>query len=354
MISYGKSMSRGSAGVTLTRFLLFISIPVISGLCTLIVFQHYFLSAVDPSNAQRILFEIPRDHTMKQVAAELEQKRFLRVAWPLVYLGRFSGKDNKMVAGEYELAQNMNVAEVLKTITSGKPLERKLVIPEGTTMAEIADLVDAAGIIGKAQFFSALQDKSLVTAAGSGNGSLEGYLFPNTYNFSRPITPQEVLVRLIKEGQKHWPQQYTDRADELGMSRHRVITLASIIEKESGNSSEQPLISSVFHNRLKAKMPLQSDPTVIYGIPDFDGNLTKEHLQRATPFNTYVITGLPPGPICNPGDTAIKAALYPEETEYLFFVANGEGSHVFSKTLAEHNAAVATYQLNKTQPTAVP
>jgi UPF0755 protein len=141
-----------------------------------------------------------------------------------------------------------------------------------------------------------------------------------------------------------WSDDWNLRLIELQMTKHQVLTLASIIEKESGNSEEQPLVSSVFHNRLARGMRLQSDPTVIYGITNFNGNITKADLQTLTPYNTYMISGLPPGPIANPGMTAIRAALYPAETSYLFFVGNGKGKHIFSETLEQHNQAVNLYQ----------
>jgi UPF0755 protein len=143
---------------------------------------------------------------------------------------------------------------------------------------------------------------------------------------------------------KRWLSEWDSRVVELGMSQHSILTLASIIEKESGNFDEQPIVSSVFHNRLKINMRLQADPTVIYGIKDFNGNITKKDLQTETPYNTYVISGLPPGPIANPGITAIKAALYPAETKYFYFVGNGDGRHVFSETLDRHVEAVNMFQ----------
>ena len=150
---------------------------------------------------------------------------------------------------------------------------------------------------------------------------------------------------MLEEGEKRWIPEFTERADLLRMSRHEVLTFASIVEKESGNTSEQPLVSSVFHNRLQQGMRLQSDPTVIYGVPNFDGNLTKAHLETVTPYNTYTNPGLPPGPIANPGESAIRATLFPAQTNFLFFVADGKGGHVFSTTLAEHNEAVRRYQI---------
>jgi UPF0755 protein len=143
---------------------------------------------------------------------------------------------------------------------------------------------------------------------------------------------------------KRWPEEWTQRALLLELSKHQVLTLASIIEKESGNFDEQPVISSVFHNRMRLNMRFQSDPTVIYGIKDFNGNITKRDLQTLTPYNTYMIDGFPPGPIANPGINAIRSALYPTDTKFLYFVGNGEGRHIFSEDLAQHNNAVNRYQ----------
>jgi UPF0755 protein len=144
--------------------------------------------------------------------------------------------------------------------------------------------------------------------------------------------------------EKQWQPEWTQRVQIIEMTKHDILTLASIIEKESGNFDEQPVISSVFHNRLKKGMRLQADPTVIYGIKDFNGNITKKDLMTLTPYNTYMVEGLPPGPIANPGLSAIKAALYPTDTNFLYFVGNGEGKHIFSESLEKHNEAVNRYQ----------
>jgi UPF0755 protein len=152
---------------------------------------------------------------------------------------------------------------------------------------------------------------------------------------------------MLEQAEDKWLPEYSQRADEQQRTRHEILTLASIIEKESGNFEEQPIISSVFYNRLKEGMRLQSDPTVIYGIANFDGNLTRAHLETPGPYNTYMNFGFPPGPICNPGATAIHAALYPQETEYLYFVGDGQGHHIFSTNLKDHNDAVNKYQRGK-------
>jgi UPF0755 protein len=336
------------SGISLVRILVYLSVPALVGFITFLTLRSIFEHPIDSSDTTTQSIEIPRDSTLATVAAELENRGFIKYSWPLRYAGRVSKKDSKIVAGEYEIRRSMSVVELLNAITSGKPIERKIVVREGVSIREIGQIVESAGLLKKAEFNQALTERSLIKSSGSDSGELEGYLFPETYIFSRPITAREVVVKMVKVGLEHWSQSFSDRAAQLGMTRHQIMTLASIIEKESGDRNEQPTISSVFHNRLKQQIPLQSDPTVIYGLGDqFDGNLTRSHLETPTLYNTYTITGLPPGPICNPGDSAINAALYPAETPYIFFVADGTGKHVFSTTLEEHNAAVAQYQIRQ-------
>jgi UPF0755 protein len=189
-----------------------------------------------------------------------------------------------------------------------------------------------------------LSDPKLLEEFKVPGPSFEGYLFPETYRIQRNTPPRKVIQTLRNQLDSKWSEEWNVRLLDLQMTKHQILTLASIIEKESGNAEEQPIVASVFHNRLKRGMRLQSDPTVIYGIPNFNGNITKADLQTPTPYNTYIISGLPPGPIANPGFTAIKAALYPAETNYLYFVGNGKGKHIFSENLEQHNQAVNVFQ----------
>ena len=174
--------------------------------------------------------------------------------------------------------------------------------------------------------------------------TLEGFLFPETYFFSRAETEREVLSAMIDQYRRVFNSDFQKRAKEIGMSEYNVLTLASIVEKETGIDSDRPLIASVFHNRLNRRMRLDSDPTVIYGMKNFDGNLTRKHLRTPTPYNTYTRYGLPPTPISNPGRASLHSVLYPAENKYLYFVARGDGSSKFSRTLSEHNKAVWKYQ----------
>jgi UPF0755 protein len=318
--------------------------PVIAGLLAYLYLSALFLHAPDAGDTKMVLFEVAPDTTLKKVAYNLEEKGLIKSWWALSVLSRLGGNDKKINAGEYELSRSMSTVDVYRKLISGKTFMRNVTVKEGMTVWQIAEAVEKAGLLPRQDFETSVKDIKMLSVAGIPSESFEGYLFPETYSFSKPITAQQIIWRMLEEGDKHWPPAYTERADTLKFSRHEILTLASIIEKESGSRDEQPIISSVFHNRLKEGMKLQSDPTVIYGIKNFNGDLTKADLEAPTPYNTYTRQGLPVGPISNPGETAIKAALFPADTAYFFFVADGQGGHVFSSTLSEHNANVNRYQ----------
>lgn len=329
------------------RLVLIIVIPALVAFATYLIMRDAFLAPANKASTETVLIEVEPGKTFHEVAKLLEAKGVVRHWWSLELLARMRKSDRSINAGEYELTAAMEPRAILKKLASGEVYRRKITLQEGISAWEVGKLVEAAGLMSLQEFDSALADPKLLAAAGIAAPSFEGYLFPETYFFSRPITAKEIIWRMLEEGEKRWPLEFSARADELQLSRHEIITLASIIEKESGNVEEQPLISSVFHNRLSQGMKLQSDPTVIYGIPNFNGNLTREDLQTPSPYNTYMNFGLPPGPIASPGETAIRAALFPQESSYLFFVADGTGKHVFSTTLQEHNEAVNLYQRSR-------
>lgn len=328
------------------RLALIIGVPLLVGLITLLVLQSMILGAKDSSNATKVLVEIPPGYSMKEICRDLEAKGLVKHGWALCLIARLKKADNKINAGEYELSPAMPPRDILSKLVAADIYKRSITVKEGASIRDIGQLLQNAGIITKNEFDQAVIDHGLLEIAGIQAASFEGYLFPETYYFSRPTTARTIIFAMLEQGEneKHWPKFFTEQTEKLGMTRHEILTLASIIEKESGKVSEQPMISAVFHNRIKVGMRLQSDPTVIYGILNFDGNLTKDDLQTPSPYNTYVNYGLPPGPICNPGFSAIKAALFPENAPHLYFVADGNGGHVFSKTLEEHNEAVNRFQ----------
>lgn len=333
------------------RLLIILSIPVAIGFATYTGMKKTFFSPADPSDPSPVLFEIAPGSTFKQICKDLEKAGLVKHAWSLDIISRLKKVDKQIHAGEYELNKAMSPTEILQSLVSGKIFERKVTVKEGASIWEIGQLLETAGLISKTDFNAAIVDPALLRQAGipEESRSFEGYLFPDTYSFSRPIDAKRIIWTMLKEGIDRWTDDFTLKADELKMTRHEILTLASIIEKESGTKvEEQHLISAVFHNRLKIGMKLQADPTVIYGIPNFNGNLTRQDLETPTPYNTYTNFGLPPGPISNPGITAIKAALYPSESKALYFVGDKQGGHIFSETLEQHNKAVAEFQLGRT------
>jgi UPF0755 protein len=222
-----------------------------------------------------------------------------------------------------------------------------ITIPEGYSLKQIADLLEESGLIKGDEFLSKTEDPDTTVRYALKSPTLEGYLYPDTYHFAKGQSAS-VLIDLMVSRFRQVTTPFMERVRFVGLTLHEVITLASIVEKETGRPEERPVIASVFLNRLMKGMRLESDPTVIYGIRDFNGNLTREHLSKSTPYNTYRISGLPPGPIANPGLESIKAVLYPAGTDYLFFVSRNDGTHHFSRTYQEHQTAVEMYQ--KTQP----
>ncbi len=306
---------------------------------------HFFEKPANPADTKERLIEIAPDKGFGEICATLSGAGVIRSCLALKILARLQGLDTAIKAGEYMMSPAMTPLQLLRKLEKGDVLKRKVTVREGESIWNIGKLVEDAGIVSRDAFDLILVDKTWLAKLGVIGDSFEGYLFPETYLFSRPITPQQVVFKMLELGETRWTPEYTERADAMRLSRHEVLTLASIVQKESGNEEEQPLVASVFLNRMQQGMRLQSDPTVIYGIPNFNGNLTKADLETVTPYNTYTNPGLPPGPICNPGESAIKAVLFAPATNYLFFVGNGKGEHVFSTTLAEHNEAVRKFQI---------
>ena len=290
---------------------------------------------------------VPPGQGLKATAADLYHRGLIRNVFKFNLYARLKGYDKKIKAGEYRLKPSYSPREILEIMVSGKVQLYKITIPEGYNLVQIADMMPAAGLGPARQFLEAANSSALAGEYGIPGESFEGYLFPDTYHFPRGVGPEKIIQTMVRRFREVFTAEWEKRAREKKMTVHQVVTLASIIEKETGAPSERPIISSVFHNRLKRNMRLASDPTVIYGIKDFDGNLTRKDLTTVTPYNTYKIKGLPPGPIANPGAKAIAAALFPADKPYLFFVSKRDGTHHFSKTYQEHEKAVRKYQLRR-------
>ncbi len=288
--------------------------------------------------------EVRRGDSFAAITRELSDKGVVSQWRPLVLWAQLRGVDKKVHPGLYRFEGTVAPASVLARLLDGGSVHFRVTVPEGLTVRQIADLLERRARVSAAKFVVAAKDPALLEPLEG--DSLEGYLFPATYTLPAVATEEQIVGTMLATFERRFTPEMEERGRAIGMTRHQVVTLASIIEKEGGPHDEWAVVSAVFHNRLKRGMRLQSDPTVIYGLENFNGNLTRRDLRTPTPYNTYRISGLPPGPIANPGLAAIKAALFPAAVDYLYFVSRNDGSHHFSVTLREHNKAVERYQRN--------
>ena len=326
-------------------FLLFLSSLVLLS----ILYLGWSLLVPPRGGSSTRVIHIKKGMSLRQIAGLLQQQGIIRNKHSFTLIATLLGKKANIKAGEYEFEDLTLPFDVLDTLVKGQVKHHLITIPEGYTLAQIAQLLDDQEIVKEDEFlqktssliFISALDLSPVLGQGA---TLEGYLFPETYHFYKEMDPEEVIKMMVNQFKKVFRPELANQSSQMGMSEGEMVTLASIIEKETSLPAEKPLISAVFHNRLTRKMPLQSDPTVIYGIRNFNGNLTKEDLLRPTPYNTYLRTGLPPSPICSPGKDSILAAVHPAPVPYLYFVSKNDGSHYFSTELEDHSRAVWKYQ----------
>ncbi len=293
---------------------------------------------------------VTKGQTAQDVTQSLTQKQMITNPQRFLWLGKLSRQWKRLRTGEYQVSGKMSPMQILAVLTSGVSVQYPLTIREGENIYEIAKDIQSQGLGDAAKFIQLCKDKNLIQALGltqPAPTSLEGYLFPDTYFLNHTQTMADMIRLMYRRFSSEWGTQEDARARELGMTRHQVITLASVIEKETGAPEERPMIGSVFHNRLKKRMKLQSDPTIIYGIWErYDGNIHRSDISSQTPYNTYFVPALPIGPISNPGKASIQAALFPAQSEYLFFVSQNDGKHRFTRTYGEHVAAVRKFQLD--------
>ena len=308
------------------------------------VMARIYLYSQIPFGWQQVTIMVPRGTGSAGIAELLARQGVITDPWIFRILAWVEGKSRRMEAGEYEFTPLMTPHEVLNRIVKGEIKVYRLTIVEGWTMKEIAAYLESEKLVKADEFLALCHAPEILARVGTGVTSLEGYLFPDTYNTRMPTSAPQIIGMLLQRAAEKYSPEFVKRQEELGMTRHEIITLASIIEKEAKVAEERPLVSSVFHNRLKRNMPLGADPTVVYGLTDFSGVIHKSDLANPHPYNTYIHAGLPPGPIASPGWASIKAALWPADTQYLYFVSKNDGTHHFSETAAEHDAMVKEYQ----------
>jgi UPF0755 protein len=272
------------------------------------------------------------------VCKHLEESGIVQHAWVLHWWGRWTGEDRLVRSGDYRFSTAISPIDVLQTLRSPGAALNRVTIPEGRTVAAVANLLERAGLGGADEFLCIAAEPAFLGALDLPASGLEGYLFPDTYDFAWTTAPDEIL-RLMVQRFREQTQPLQAKLTASGLTEAEMVTLASIIESETSSAEERRLISGVFHNRLRIGMRLQADPTAVYErgilVP------TAEDLKIDSPYNTYIHTGLPPGPICNPGLASLEAAVEPAAVPYYYFVANNDGRHTFTRTLEEHNRAVA-------------
>lgn len=307
----------------------------------------------DPNGESRV-FWVNANESLEPIARRLDEDGLLPSSaffGPRAFAlyAKFTGKDRAIKAGEYDLSPALTPIAILDKLVQGQVKMHEVTLPEGLRLDEIAMRLQAAGISDAEEFLARARDPVVARRNGLSADSFEGYVYPETYRFRRDTPPEELLACMVGELRKRLTAEDFAAIEKSGLSLHQVVTLASIVEKESVPGPERPLIAAVYRNRLDIGMRLQSDPTVIYGVLQtqgaFDGNLKIVDLRADNPWNTYTRSGLPPGPIANPSLDAIRAVLSPADVSYLYFVSRNDGTHAFSTTLTEHNRAVKRYQM---------
>ncbi len=296
------------------------------------------------TDAPEVIFSVAPGDTLAAVTRNLEAEQLIRSAVAAEWLARLRGLAGELRSGEYRLSATQRPRQILEQIAEGRVATWEVALPEGFNAVQIGERLEQARLVERDAWLTAVRDPTLATALGVEGETLEGYLFPETYRLPRGLAAPQVAKLMVEQFHTVW-QPIAPLAAERGLSMREVVTLASIIEKESGVPEERPLIASVFLNRLARRMRLESDPTVIYGIPDFDGNLRRRDLEDdENPYNTYRISGLPPAPIANPGAEALRAVVEPAQSDYFYFVSRNDGTHIFSRTYREHVIAVNEFQ----------
>jgi UPF0755 protein len=297
-------------------------------------------------------FTVNRGEALVDVLDRLESEGIIRSSLPLRFLARIKGWDARVRAGRYMIGANMAPAEILETLVKGPRLLQRVTLPEGLRMEESFAILSDSLEVPLRSLQEAAGDTTWLLSLGLPVSRLEGYLYPETYFFDPGTPERKVVEHLVHSARDYFTPERERRARDLGMTLHEIVTLASIIEAEAKVGEERPRIAAVFHNRLRNQLPLQADPTVQYAVGKVGEPPTSEDLETPSPYNTYLVQGLPPGPINSPGAASLDAALWPlESCTDLYFVAHPDGSHIFSRTLAEHEAARARMRrLNRRAP----
>jgi UPF0755 protein len=325
------------------RGLLFLTLLAV--VATAGVFGWLVLTPAPALQAGPLIIDVPAHEGLMGIAEQLSRTGVVRSRAGFLGMVAVRGSMRRLKAGEYEVPRDASTLDVVELLESGRVRQHVVLHPEGATVSELARLLESERLARAEDVIKAASSEKLRQALGIEGPSLEGYLFPDTYQFVRGMSVDEMLTRMVQRMRGKLTPEVQARAKERGLSVHQLLTLASIVEREAVDASEQKLISAVFWNRMRLDMPLQADPTVQYAVGKERRALTRADLASDSPYNTYVHRGLPPGPIASPSLGAIEAALDPAPVKFLYFVARDDRRHTFSTSVAEHNAAVARYRL---------
>ena len=304
---------------------------------------NYSVSSIDKRNLT-VDVDIPTGSSFLQVTEILNKAGLIKNHFLFYSLAIIKRANRNIRAGEYEFNTSITPWTMINKLKRGEIKIYKVIVREDLSLRDIAAILDKDKLINKEIFFELARDNEFLESLNIKAESIEGYIFPDTYYFDRSMNTHRIMKKMVDTFWKKVTPGMIKRAGDLGLSLHQFITLSSLIGKESGNDSEKPKIAAVFYNRLKKGMRLQSDPTAVYDMDSFAGKVLRSHLKRKSLYNTYLIKGLPPGPIANPGLASLKATLEPAHVDYLYFVSKKDGTHYFSSSLAEHNQAVNRYK----------
>jgi UPF0755 protein len=328
-----------------------IAAAVLLGAAGAVAGYYFLFSLPGPGLESPRMVEVRHGESLKSIAAGLERAGIVRSALALRVCARINGGASRLQPGEYRFAGGETIVQVLGHLVRGESIVISVTIPEGSSVRQIGERLEMARLVCGWKFIQAARTSPLLRELGLVPLGVEGYLFPATYRFAPSIGAQQILAAMLERFYTQMSPQVEERAFQLGLTTRELVTLASMIEKEAKVPAERPLIAGVFYNRLRLNMPLQSDPTAQYSFEGITGRAAQA-VHTPSAFNTYDFAGLPPGPIANPGWDSIHAALYPTPTDYLYFVARKDGSHIFSRTLKEHDRAISDLRKVNFRPAA--
>jgi len=317
------------------------------GCCSVLIY--YSSTPINPAGKKdaMVKVDIPTGSGFHKVTEILNKAGLVKSRFLFYALAMTKNATRSIKAGEYGFSDSMTPGTIIDKLLRGDVILYKVTIPEDFTTKEVAERLMAYNLIDEKTFFDLAVDRDFLNTQGIKTKSIEGFLFPETYHFERSMSTRKIMKIMVSQFWKKVTPDMVRMAEERGFNINQFITFASIVGKESGNKEEKPMIAAVFYNRLKKGMPLQSDPTAVYDLKDFSGKVMRSHLKRNSPYNTYKIRGLPPGPIANPGIDSLNATLYPAQVNYLYFVSKKDGTHYFSSSLDMHNKATSHYRNSK-------